>query len=142
MWTSDQGRRLQGDMANQQAGISGAQVGLQGLNTANQSAQLLGQLGGQQQNLAMDRMKALQAAGQQGQQLGQTSLDQAYQDFINQRDYARNNLSFYSGILRGIPVQPESSVIQYQAAPNSISSALGSGISALALSKSLGLGQG
>lgn len=142
LWTSDQGRRLQADLANQQAGIQGAQVGLQGLNTGLQSSQLLGQLGGQQQNLAMDRLKALQAAGQQEQQLGQTSLDQAYQDFVNQRDYARNNLSFYSGILRGIPVQAESSVIQYQPAPNSISSALGSGISALALSKTLGLGQG
>lgn len=140
LWTSDQGRRLQGDMANQQAGISGAQVGLQGLNTGLQSSQLLGQLGQQQQTLAMDRLKALQAVGQQEQQLGQTSLDQAYQDFINQRDYARNNLSFYSGILHGIPVQPESSVIQYQASPNAMSSALGSGISALALSKSLGLG--
>lgn len=138
LWTSDQARRLQGDLANQQAQIGSANIGLQGLNTGLQSSQLLGALGNQQQNLAMDRLKALQATGQQEQQLGQTSLDQAYQDFVNQRDYGRNNLAFYSGILRGIPVSSESSTIQYQPAPNALSSALGSGISALSLGKALG----
>jgi len=137
-WTSDQGRRLASDQGNQQAGIQGAQVGVQGLNTGLQSAQMLGQLGAQQQQLAMQRLGALQDVGKQGQQLQQSSLDQAYQDFVNQRDYGRNNLSFLSGILHGIPVQPESSVIQYAPSPNALSSALGSGISALALSKSLG----
>jgi hypothetical protein len=125
-------------MANQQAGIQGAGIGIQGLQTGLQGQQLLGQLGAQQQGLAMDRLKALQAMGQQQQALGQQGIDTAYQDFINQRDYGRNNLSFMSGILRGLNVQPESNVIQYQQQPNAMSSAIGSGISALGLAKTLG----
>lgn len=138
LWGSDQARKLASDQGNQQAGIAGAQVGLQGLQTGLQSAQTLGQLGNQQQSLAMQRLQALQGVGDKQQQLNQSSLDQAYQDFVNQRDYGRNNLSFYSGILRGIPVQADSSTIAYQPSPNALSSALGSGVSALALSKSLG----
>lgn len=138
LWQNDQQRKLQADQGNQQAGIQGAQVGLQGLSTANQSAQLLGSLGAQQQQLAMERLNALQGVGKQEQGLTQQSLDTGYQDFINQRDYGRNNLSFYSGILHGLNVQPESNVIQYSPQPNPLSSALGSGVSALALSKALG----
>jgi hypothetical protein len=140
LWTSDQARALQAGMANQQAGIQGAGIGLQGLSTALQGNQLLGQLGAQQQGLAMDRLNALNQVGQQQQALGQQSLDTGYQDFINQRDYGRNNLSFMSGILHGLNVQPESNVIQYQAQPNQLSSALGSGISALGLARTLGGG--
>jgi hypothetical protein len=138
LWQGDVGRQLQAAMANQQAGIQGAGIGIQGLQTGLQGQQLLGQLGAQQQGLAMDRLKALQAMGQQQQALGQQGLDTGYQDFINQRDYGRNNLSFMSGILRGLNVQPESNVIQYQQQPNAMSSAIGSGISALGLAKTLG----
>ena len=130
-------------LANQQAGMQGADIGLRGLNLANQSAQQLGALGGQQQNLALQRLDALRQAGLSQQQLGQTSMDQAYQDFVNQNDYARNNLAFYSGILRGIPVSSQSSTIQYSPSPSSFSSALGSGVNSLAYANALqGLGGG
>lgn len=138
IWQSDMGRALQAAMANQQAGIQGAQVGIQGLQTGLQGSQLLGQLGAQQQGLALDRLKALQASGQMQENKAQQGYDTAYQDFINQRDYGRNNLAFMSGILHGLNVQPESNVIQYSAQPNQLSSALGSGISALSLAKTLG----
>ena len=130
-------------LANQQAGMQGADIGLRGLNLANQSAQQLGALGGQQQNLALQRLDALRQAGLSQQQLGQTSMDQAYQDFVNQNDYARNNLAFYSGILRGIPVSSQSSTIQYSPSPSSFSSALGAGVNLLAYANALqGLGGG
>lgn len=124
-------------LANQQAGLQGADIGLRGLGLANQSAQQLGSLGRDQQNLALQRLDALRQAGLQQQQLGQTSLDQAYQDFVNQNDYARNNLAFYSGILRGIPVSSQSSTIQYAPSPNTFSSALGGGINSLAYMNAL-----
>lgn len=130
-------------LANQQAGLQGADIGLRGLNLANQSAQQLGALGNQQQNLALQRLDALRQAGLSQQQLGQTSMDQAYQDFVNQNDYARNNLAFYSGILRGIPVSSQSSTIQYSPSPSSFSSALGAGVNSLAYANALqGLGGG
>lgn len=130
-------------LANQQAGMQGADIGLRGLNLANQSAQQLGALGGQQQNLALQRLDALRQAGLSQQQLGQTSMDQAYQDFVNQNDYARNNLAFYSGILRGIPVSSQSSTIQYSPSPSSFSSALGAGVNSLAYANALqGIGGG
>lgn len=128
MFTSDQARTLQARMANQQAGLQGAQLGLQGAQAGIGAAQALGQLGGTQQQLYMDRMKALMGVGTAQQDLAQKGLDIGYQDFINQRDYGRNNLAFMSGILRGIPVSPQSEVTTTTPGPNPLSQMLGAGI--------------
>lgn len=128
MFTSDQGRRLQARMANQQAGLQGAQLGIQGAQAGTAAAQALGQLGGAQQQLYMDRMKSLMGVGTAQQEQGQRALDLAREDFINQRDFERNNLAFMSGILRGVPVTPQSETITTAPGPNMLSQALGAGI--------------
>jgi hypothetical protein len=46
---------------------------------------------------------ALEAIGQQQQNLGQRSLDTRYQDFIAQRNYPREQVGFMSNIVRGVP---------------------------------------
>lgn len=137
-YQNDASRQLQAMMANQTTGLNAADLNQRGLLAKSgqyaQNAGTMGQLGSTQQALAMERLKGLSDVGQQKQDLGQRSLDQAYQDFVNQRDYGRQNLSFMSGILHGIPVNAQSDVIQYQAAPNSMSQALGLGIAGLGVS--------
>jgi hypothetical protein len=67
----------------------------------------------------------------------QAGMDMAYQDFLNQRDYDRQNLNWMSGILRGVPVSANSNVTgyQYQAPPNQMSQVAGLGLGAAGLAK-------
>jgi hypothetical protein len=71
--------------------------------------------------------------GYQQRQLGQSALDIANQDFVNQRDYERQNIAFLSGILHGVPVNPQSEVITETAAPSGLSQMLGAGIGSVGL---------
>jgi hypothetical protein len=69
-----------------------------------QSGQAMGALGQQTQQLGMQNIGALEAAGAGQQQQEQRSLDQSYQDFLNQRDYDRNNIAFLNASVRGLTV--------------------------------------
>ena len=68
----------------------------------------------------------------------QAGLDTAYSDFTNQRDYDRNQLNFYSGILRGVPISPTQETTTYRAPPSQMSQLLGLGVGGLGLAKALG----
>jgi hypothetical protein len=134
MYTSDQARALQSDQGNQAALAQAAGIRLQGGQLGLQSAQSLGQLGQMQQGLAFDRLAALEKAGVQQQGLAQSALDQAYKDFINQRDYERQNLQFLTGIMHGVPVTAQSETLGYEAPPNPVNQLLGLGIAGNQLS--------
>jgi hypothetical protein len=69
------------------------------------------------------------------QQQTQRELDLAYQDFLNQRDFERQNINFMSNILRGVPVQP-STVQSTYANPNPLAQFGGLGIAGLGLMRS------
>jgi hypothetical protein len=69
-----------------------------------QSGQAMGALGQQTQQMGMQNIAALEAAGAGQQQQTQRSLDQAYQDFLNQREYDRNNIAFLNASVRGLTV--------------------------------------
>lgn len=101
----------------------GAALGLQG-------AGIFGNIASADQGLAFQRAQALQGIGQQQQALDQQGLDIAYTDFNNQRDFDRQQLNFYSGILRGVPVQANSEVSRYEN-PNPMNQALGLGVAGL-----------
>ena len=84
----------------QAAGTLG-QIGGTGLGTSLQSALGMGELAGAQQRADLARFEAQrQLAGQQ-QQINQQILSQQYQDFLAQRGYPREQLAFYSDIVRG-----------------------------------------
>lgn len=112
-----------------------AQLGLQGGQFGLQGAQQLAQLGVQEQQSALQRQQAQQAVANVEQQLQQRRLDQAYQDFLAQREFPYRQLEFYNAMLRGLPVQANTTSTQYQAQPNIAQQVLGYGIPALALSK-------
>jgi hypothetical protein len=59
----------------------------------------------------------------------------SYQDFLNQRDFERQNINFMSNILRGVPVQP-STVQNTYANPNPLAQFGGLGIAGLGLMRS------
>lgn len=57
-------------------------------------------------NLPISQANAEMAIGNQQQQLQQTNLNTAYQDWINQTFYPQNQTSWLSNIVRGLPSQP------------------------------------
>jgi hypothetical protein len=116
--------------AREQARQFGAELGLRGAGFGLQAGQAMQGLGSEAFRLGGAQAELMNRFGQQQQAERQQRLSQAYEDFLNQRDYERQNVGFLSSILRGIPVQPQSNVIQYQQQPNQMSQLLGMGLGA------------
>lgn len=140
---------LQAGIANQQQGLEaqrlgeqsrqfGAQQGLAGLQAAGQMGQTLGNLGQYQQQANLQRLQAQSAAAQEQRGLQQQYLDQAYADFLRQRDYPMERLGQFSNILRGLPVGLNTTETTYARPPSMASQVLGTGLGALGLAKTLG----
>jgi hypothetical protein len=83
---ADQARAMQAALANQQAGISGAGLGIQG-------AQALGQLAQQAQGAGLADVGAIEAIGAQRQAQQQRALEEAYARFVEQRDFPLQQLN-------------------------------------------------
>lgn len=121
-----------------QAQQFGADLGLRGAGLAGQTAATLGQLGQTQFGQDEAAIRAKAAAGAQQQQLDQQKLTQGYQDFLSQRGYEREQLSFLSDILRGVPMS-QTSYQMYQAPASFASQAAQLGAGAYGFSQ---LGKG
>ena len=152
---ADQRRRLQaeqmGDAAAQQAarlGLTGAELrdrayqqaarmGIAGEQTGLQAVQQLGALGAQEQALGLRGADVLRQVGEQRQAFGQQGLDIALADFISQRDFPRQQLGWYGGILHGVPVTPSSEVATYRQPPSMANQLMGYGLGGLGLARSV-----
>ena len=110
-------------------------LGLRGIQTSLQGAGQMAQIGKDIQATDLGRLQAQQSVANAEQQMEQRRLDQSYQDFIAQREYPYRQLEFYNAMLRGLPVQANTTSTQYNAQPNIAQQVLGYGIPALALSK-------
>jgi hypothetical protein len=108
----------------------GANLGLQGLAGASQSAGLLGQLAGSQQQADIARLGLQNQLGGQQQQYQQGIINQAVQDYATQQQYPMLQLANMSNLLRGLPMQ-SATTQTYQAAPNALSQLGGLGATAL-----------
>ena len=122
-----------------QTGIQGANTGLQGINAAqagysgaNQAAATLGQLGQTQYGQQMGINQAQMQAGAMQQGLQQQGLDNAYQDFLKQKNYPYQQLAFQSDQLRGLPLS-QSAQTMYTAPPSYASQIGGAGTAALGI---------
>jgi hypothetical protein len=125
----------------QQAQQFGANLGLQGLAGAAQSAGQLGQLAGGQQQADLARMGFQQQTGQQQQGYQQNIINQAIQDYATQQQYPMIQLANMSNLLRGLPMQSGTTQM-YQAAPNVTSQLAGlgtAGIGAYGLGRATGI---
>jgi len=116
----------------QQAQQFGSTLGLQGLGQGLQAANTLGQLGNTQFGQQKDIINAQSTAGSQQQTLEQQRLQQQYQDFLTQRGYPQQQLSYMSDMLRGLPMS-QSTQSMYQAPPSMLTQAAGAGLTAKGL---------
>ena len=101
------------EQAGQAAGAQGLQAAIANQRAlAQEKARLdtLARFGinvdAQEQALDLQRIGALQAAGADLRADQQRILDADYQDFLRQRDFPRDQLQFYSNILRGAQSGP------------------------------------
>jgi hypothetical protein len=119
--------------------LAAAQYGLAGANLGLQAGAQMGSLNAQKQGLTLAQVNALTAQGTAQQNLEQRGLDTAYQNFIDQRDYEKNQTSYLSNILRGVPVTPDKITTQSTRQPSPIAQYGGLAMSALAMLSSGGL---
>jgi len=110
----------------------GAGLGLQGLQTANQAASNLSNIGNTQYNQNMGINQAQAQYGGVQQQQTQNVLNNQYQDYLNQQNYPYQQLSFMSNLLRGLPMSNTTAQV-YQQPPSMLSQVAGAGITAKAL---------
>ena len=99
------------------------------------AAQGLQSIGSAQQADVLSRIGALQGIGAQDRALRQASMDMGYEDFMRQRDFSKRQLSDFSGMLRGVPVQPEQRISTYSQQPGLFQTAVGAGLTGLGLYK-------
>jgi hypothetical protein len=103
---ADQNRLLQsGNLAlgAGNLGLAGARTNLQAGGALGNLANQYAQLGATTQNLASNDINQLMGIGGMQRGLAQSSLDTAYQDFLEQRAYPREQVNFAIGALKGVP---------------------------------------
>ena len=128
----DRAASMQAQAQTEQQRLAGQQYGLAGAGLGLQAGTGLGQLGAMRQGLTLQQAQALQQQGGVQQSQEQKALDTAYQDFLNQRDFDKQQLNFMSSIMRGIPVQPQT-VQNVYSNPNPFAQFAGLGIAGLGL---------
>jgi hypothetical protein len=126
LFTSDENRALNAQVESERA----AQAA-ESLRTG--AAQGLAGLGQLDQTLALQRADSLGLTGAMQEERDQASLDLAYADEVNQRDYDRQNINWMSGIMHGVPIAAQSETTRYEAPPSALSQMLGLGLGAYGL---------
>lgn len=85
----------------------------------------------------LQRIQALSAAGEQQQAQQQQKLSQAYTEYLEKRDWEKNQLGYLSGLIRGTPFSTTQTQSVQAPGPSSTSQALGLGITGLGLAQLL-----
>ena len=139
---ANQAAALQAAQLNQQGqqfgATLGSQLGLAGLQAGVDTSKALGALGSEQQQADLARLTAQGAAGAERQSLAQRQADTDYQNQMARQNFARQQLQFYSDILRGNAGALGSTQVQYAPAPSQASQIAGLGLAGLGLAKALG----
>jgi hypothetical protein len=107
-----------------QAQQFGSTLGMQGYGQAGQAASTLGQLGGQQLGAQKEIIGLQSQMGAQQQAQEQSKINQAIQDYAIQQQYPLMQLGFMSNMLRGLPMQSQTTQL-YQAQPSTLQQGIG-----------------
>ena len=107
-----------------QAATGAGQYGLQGLGAANQAAGTLGQLGTQDLAAQQSILNLQNTMGGQQQAQEQSKINQQIQDYAIQQQYPMMQLGFMSNMLRGLPMQSQTTQL-YQAQPSTLQQGIG-----------------
>lgn len=145
MFEADQARRLRAAEMTQQgqqyaAGL-GKDIFSTGLAGGIDASKGLGALAATQQTSNLERLKAQAASAEEQQALKQQQLDVNYQKWKEAQDFQKQQLEFYSNILRGNAGALGSTQVQYTPQPSAASQIAGLGLAGLGLYNMLG-GQG
>lgn len=125
----------------EQAGqIAAAQINLGYDQNRLAAAGLLGDFAGQRQAMAMERIGALENAGEKQQALQQAGLNTAYQDFLAQQNWGKEQLSYLSDIIHGNQIAPGQTTASYNEQPSFWQQLMGSGIAGVGLYNALNKG--
>ena len=131
-------------IADREGRLAKSELGLKGLGVDQQGRQLRQQALGQLSDLApqadrsqQERLAALQGVGMARRGMTQEQMDMAYQDFLRQREYPKEQIEWYSEILRGLTPQPNQQVQTYSQRPGAFQTLAGLGLGGLGLYKSL-----
>jgi len=138
VYAGEQGRELQNRGLNTDIFSGNRQGTLDQQRNQMAAAEQLRQQGLTDVQMQTDKANLLTGIGGVYDDQRQQGLDVAYSDFLNQRDAPRQQLNFYSGIMRGVPVSPQTESTQYNAPPSQLSQLLGLGVGGLGLAKALG----
>jgi hypothetical protein len=139
--------RVQAGEAGEESRVQAAQADenmrqrqfmLEGLGMSSDMAAQIAALGGQSRSADIEAAQLMEAIGLRQQGDVQKGLDLAYQDFLNQRDYGKNQLADYVNIVYGNPLGGGDFGATTSPGPNPYAQALGGGISALGLSRAYG----
>jgi len=137
--------RMQARDTNNQNMLNRANLGMQGIDSdrANRdqmlrSSEMLGQLGGQSQKMGIERLRNLQAAGQNQRGMDQRSMDMGYEDFLRQQSFGREQLGLLSNMLQGVPITAGSTTASFGGGASPYSQALGAGIGGVGLYNAMG----
>jgi hypothetical protein len=117
-------RALQSQQFGSTLGMQGLQAGMQGYGQAGQAASTLGQLGGQQLGAQKEIIGLQNQMGGQQQAQEQSKINQAIQDYAIQQQYPLMQLGFMSNMLRGLPMQAQTTQL-YQAQPSTLQQGIG-----------------
>jgi hypothetical protein len=121
-------------------GLQGLQTGLQGLGTAGQMGRSLADIASAQQQADVQRVGLQSEIGAQQQAREQGIIDQRIQDFALAEQYPFQQLSGYSGLLRGYAT-PTTTINQYKAAQSPLTQLAGTGIQLGGAAQAFGLGK-
>lgn len=102
-----------------------------------QKAQGLAGLGAQIGNTNMAEIATLGGLGDKRQAVQQVGLDTAYNDFLNQRDWTKNQLDWLSSIYHGYQGTGGTSTATTYSPSSNLQTALGLGLAGLGAAKSL-----
>jgi len=127
---------LSGQQLGEQSRQFGANYGMQNLQAGMQGAQQLAGLG--QAGLASQQgiYNLQNTVGAQQQALEQQKVNQSMTDYANAQQYPLMQLGTMSNMLRGLPMQAQTTN-QYAAAPNQMTQAIGTAGSAASLYNAL-----
>ena len=123
--------QAKGQLATNEMGALGTLAGVQS------------NLAQREQNLGIQGAAAMETVGMTKEAMNQRNLDLAYNDFVRQRDYPKDQLGFLSNIVRGLPSgggtstgSTTSSGQSYSASP--LAQLASAGMGAASISKLLG----
>ena len=130
--------RLRAEVEQENLRVEAEKLGMTAAEASSLTAEKLADLEAKAKAGDVDSARLLEAIGKDKEAREQLQLDIDREDFIRQRDIPAERLQAFSALLRGIPISA-STEASTMGTTNPTQELLGTGISALALYKALGL---